>query len=74
MRRCLTFQTTVSRHLDASENRVDLCAPREASDLPDDGSPTIQDDDSRRPDDAKLPDQVQVGLRIHVHIGDVVQP
>ena len=64
----------LSDRSDACENCVDLRAPREARDLPDDRSPTIQDDDGRRPDDAELPDQVQVGLRVHVHIGDVVQP
>jgi hypothetical protein len=63
-----------SRRSDASENRVDLFAPRKASSLPDDRSPTIQDDDRGRPDDAKLPDEVQVGLRVDIHVADVVQP
>jgi hypothetical protein len=69
-----TFQTTVPGRSDASENRVDLFAPRTASGLPDDFSSTIQDDDRGRPDDAKLPDQVQVGLRVEIHVADVVQP
>ena len=59
---------------DAGENSVDLFTPRKASSLPDDRSPMIQDEDRGRPDDAKLPDQLQVGLRVEIHVPDVVQP
>lgn len=74
MRLRLAFQTTSPVRSDSSKNRVDMFAPGQARRLPDDCSLAVQDDDRGRPDDAELPDQVQVGLGIDVDVGDVVQP
>ena len=59
---------------DSSENGGHLLAPREAGRLPNDRSPTIQDDNGGRPHDTELPNKIQMGLGIDVDVGHVVQP
>ena len=72
---------TVSHYSDAcfrasnpGEDTVDLFAPGHARRLPDNRSLAVQYDNRGRANNAKFPDQFQVGLGVDVDVRDVVQP